>query len=241
VEKTRMFSSLTILISLPGGASVLVDPNDFGLSSPPGSEYYPTLKNYAPPPLIFDQLEDSGISLADVSHVVITHIHFDHYAGVTRKDATGRFRPSFPNAKYFLNRADWDRPETQESLANPTSEVSNSFGILNNQHLLEFVTGRKQLIPEIEILPAPGETPGHQVVRVHSAGETLYCTGDLFHDFVEVENPTAMASWADFETNLESKKSITEMALQENAYLVPAHMQLGRLSSKNSHVKWEAV
>ncbi len=242
VEKTRLFPSLTIHISLQGGASVLVDPNDFLLSSPPGSEYYPQSREYVPPPVIFDQLEGSGISLSKVTHVVITHAHFDHYAGVTRKDFRGNFRPAFPNAKYFLNHADWDRPETQQELLNnPHSDVSNSLGVLNEEGVLQLVEGTEELLSEIAILPAPGETPGHQVLRLRSEGETLYCTGDLFHDFIEVENASAMSSWADYATNLKSKETIVKLALQENAYLIPAHMQLGRLSMKDSKIKWNAV
>ncbi len=216
-----------------------MDPNDYLLSSPLGSEFSPP--DYIPPPGIFDQLESSGISLSNVTHVVITHAHFDHYAGVTRKNAEELFQPSFPNATYFLNRADWDRAETQESLKNPSSEVSNSLGVLRDAGVLHVTSGKIELFPEIAIVPAPGETPGHQIVRLNSGGETVYCLGDLFHDFVEVENPSAMASWADFETNLRSKDSLTKSALQEDALLIPAHMQLGRLMAKDSRIKWVSV
>jgi glyoxylase-like metal-dependent hydrolase (beta-lactamase superfamily II) len=239
VKTMRLFSSLTIHISLPGKTSIIVDPNDYLLSLPSGSEYSPP--SYVPPPRIFDQLESSGILPSNVTHVVITHAHFDHYAGVTRKNTEGIYQPSFPNATYFLNQADWDREETQESLINPSSEVSNSLGVLRDSGILQFTNGRMELLPEITIVPAPGESPGHQIVRLNSGNETLYCLGDLFHDFVEVENPSAMASWADFETNLRSKDSLIKLALQEDALLIPAHMQLGRLISKESKIKWEAV
>jgi len=239
VKTVRLFPSLTVHISLPGKASIIVDPNDYLLSSPPGSEY--SSPSYIPPPRIFDQLESSGISSSEVTHVVITHAHFDHYAGVTKKNTEGKFQPSFPNATYFLNRADWDRAETQESLKNPNSEVSNSLGILRDAGILHITSGKIELFPEIAIVPAAGESPGHQIVRLNSGGEILYCLGDLFHDFVEIENASAMASWADFETNLRSKDTLTKSALQEHALLIPAHMQLGRLIAKDSRIKWEAV
>jgi glyoxylase-like metal-dependent hydrolase (beta-lactamase superfamily II) len=239
VKTVRLFPSLTIHISLPGKASILVDPNDYSLSAPPGSEFSPP--NYIPPLGIFEQLESSGISLSKITHVVITHAHFDHYAGVTKKNVEGIFQPSFPNATYFLNRADWDRVETQEPLKIPGSEVSNSLGVLYDAGILHVTTGKIELFPEITILPAPGESPGHQIIRLNSGGEILYCLGDLFHDFVEVENPSAMASWADYETNLRSKESLTRTALQEKALLVPAHMHLGRIKTKDSKILWEAL
>ena len=36
------------------------------------------------------------------------------------------------------------------------------------------------------MLHAPGETPGHSIVRVDSAGEWFYALGDLFHHASEV-------------------------------------------------------
>jgi glyoxylase-like metal-dependent hydrolase (beta-lactamase superfamily II) len=239
VNAVRLFPSLTVHISLPGKASIIVDPNDYLLSSPPGSEYSPL--NYIAPSRIFEQLESSGISLSNITHVVITHAHFDHYAGVTRKNTEGKFEPSFPNATYFLNKADWNRVETRESLKNPSSEVSNSLGVLHDAGILHVTSGEIELFPEIVIVPAPGETPGHQILRLNSGGKKLYCLGDLFHDFVEVENSTVMANWADFDTNLRSKESLTRSALQEDALMIPGHMQLGRLTTKESKIKWEAV
>ena len=154
----RLFPSLTVHISLPGKASIIVDPNDYLLSSPPGSEYSPA--NYIPPPRIFERFESSGISKSNVTHVVITHAHLDHYAGVTKKNVEGIFQPSFPNATYFLNRPNWNRAETQESLKNPTSEVSNSFGVLRDAGVLHVISGKIELFPEFAIVPCTRRDSG---------------------------------------------------------------------------------
>src|SRR5215467_3432062 len=49
----------------------------------------------------------------------------------------------------------------------------------------------------VKIVAAPGESPGHQVLKVESDGQTAYCVGDLFHHFVEVENLDWMSSWCE--------------------------------------------
>ncbi len=83
-----------ILIRAPG-ASIMVDPNDFALSCSPDSEYYPSPDYKAPPDLV-TQLETISVRPEDITHVVITHAHFDHYAGVTRKTNSGKLEPTFP-------------------------------------------------------------------------------------------------------------------------------------------------
>ena len=107
--------------------------------------------------------------------------------------------------------------------------------------LLELVDGNLDLTPEVRILAAPGESPGHQIVRVHSQGQTLYCLGDLFHHPVEVEQPAWMVKWADAYTNLTSRQWLIQAALQENALLVAAHMPVGRVEGTLANPRWVAL
>jgi hypothetical protein len=109
--------------------------------------------------------------------------------------------------------------------------------------LCEFHSGRgkPQSNHRSPIIAAPSESPGHQLVRVHSQGQTFYCLGDLYHHPVEVEVPTWMATWANPDTNISSRQSLVEAALAEDALLVAAHMPIGRLQSTLSGIKWVEV
>ncbi len=90
-----------------------------------------------------------------------------------------------------------------------------------------------------QILPAPGETPGHQIVRVRSAGRTLYCLGDLYHHPVEVEQPTWAAHWNDRAAALASRQALVAAALAEDALLVATHIPgVGRLTKTDDGVQW---
>ena len=46
-------------------------------------------------------LEAAGVRPADVTHVVNTHLHFDHCGWNTTLHADGSATPTFPNARYF--------------------------------------------------------------------------------------------------------------------------------------------
>ena len=145
------------------------------------------------------------------------------------------------NARVLLGRADWDWSQTQHALRDPASLESRTLGILQKHNLLELVDGDLDLTPEVRILAMPGESPGHQIVRVHSQGQTLYCLGDLFHDVVEVEQPTWMLTWADAPANLTSRQRLIKAALEENALLVPAHMAVGRIEGTLAKPKWVSL
>jgi glyoxylase-like metal-dependent hydrolase (beta-lactamase superfamily II) len=237
LEGNRPFPSQSIHIALPG-ASILVDINDYALAESLDSSYFQA--SYVPPPGVVEQLQMRGIRPEAITHLVITHAHFDHYTGVTM-ERDGSYIPRFPHAHVLLGRADWEWSETQHALQDPVSLDSRTFGVLQMHNLLDLVSGDFDLTPEVRILAAPGESPGHQIVRVHSQGQTLYCLGDLFHDAVEVEQPAWMLTWADASANLSSRQRLIEAALEENALLVPAHMAVGRIEGTLAEPKWVSL
>ena len=55
-----------------------------------------------------DGLAAVGARPADVSLVINTHLHFDHGGGNTYRDEAGVVRPSFPNARYVVQRGEYE-------------------------------------------------------------------------------------------------------------------------------------
>jgi glyoxylase-like metal-dependent hydrolase (beta-lactamase superfamily II) len=105
--------------------------------------------------------------------------------------------------------------------------------------VLQLVETPTQLAEGIDILPAPGETPGHQVVRVQSQGDTLYIIGDLLHHAIELTHPDWMVSWADAETMRETRRWLFDDALAHNARLIAAHIAtVGRLERDGVGLRW---
>jgi glyoxylase-like metal-dependent hydrolase (beta-lactamase superfamily II) len=238
-ENKHRYPSQCYLITA-GDLAMMVDAGDYNRFATADSDY--VLPNYTPPPTLVEQLANAGMSSQNVNYVALTHAHYDHYAGVTMEIGDqGENVPTFPNAIHFLGKEDYESNAVQDGLRNPKSEVSQTIGTLVKKGLLAFVAGGRDLSDEIEIISAPGETPGHKIVKISSKGETLYCVGDLFHHESEVENPSWMAKWDDHKTNLVSRKKLVESALKENALIAPAHMPLGRIEKNGSSVRFVAV
>lgn len=234
-ENSHPYPSQCFLVSFPH-LSLLVDAGDYARFASVDQEH--VIPNYKPPPGLVDQLREAGVSRGHVNYVVITHAHYDHYSGVTMKGQDGRNIPTFPGARHLLGKQDFDLQETQSALRDPNSEDSQTIGVLLRSGLLELVPEGRELSDQIEIIAAPGETPGHKIVKISSGRETLYCVGDLFHHAIEVEHPKWMAKWDNRETNLRSRMRLIETALKESAFIAPAHMSLGRLEREGSVVKY---
>ena len=231
LAKPARFPIQCIHIAMPG-VSVLVDAGLYDY--PPDAPQL--IPGYQPPLDLFAGLAQRQIKLDEIQQVIITHAHGDHFNALTAL-RNGHYAPCFPNARHYLGRADWE--VAQKALQDPNSLESHTFGVLNQQGLLEWVDQPRDLGNGVQILPAPGESPGHQVVRLHSEGQTLYCIGDLYHLTAEVENPTWVVRWTNGEANQRSRQAFNEMAISENALLVATHIvPLGRLTHTASGYTW---
>jgi glyoxylase-like metal-dependent hydrolase (beta-lactamase superfamily II) len=233
VTRPLRFPVNCILARLPG-LTLLVDAGVYDFA--PDSAL--AIPNYRPPAPLLTALAGLGVRPADVNQLVITHAHHDHFNGLTVSKA-GTFVPAFPHARCLLGRADWERPETRNALNDPESLESRTLGALQQAGLLEFAVGEQDLGGGARIIAAPGETPGHQIVRLQSAGHTLYCVGDLFHHALEAEQPEYMVRWAEPRATLASRRALIDRAVAEDALVVATHIPgAGRLRRTAIGIRW---
>jgi glyoxylase-like metal-dependent hydrolase (beta-lactamase superfamily II) len=232
LERPILMPMQCVYIALRG-APVLVDACDPAQIA--ATEYAPP--GYQPPPSLPAQLQSAGIAPDAIEHVAITHAHFDHYSGVVEPDSDTL---AFPNARHYLRRTDWDDVRVQ--LADPATLESRTLGCVQHHGRLELVEGRREIAVGVTLIPAPGETPGHQIVRVESEGLVLYVLGDLYHHALEVARPEWAPYWSDGVATLRSRQALVATALAEDALLVAAHIPgVGRLHVDGSGVAWRPI
>ena len=102
-----------------------------------------------------DSIRQAGYELGDVTHVVLSHLHFDHCGWNTREQG-GRIVPTFPKARYWLQRGEVEHGR------NPNERDRASYFPDNWEPLIE--AGVAELFDD-EAEPIPGikavRTPGH--------------------------------------------------------------------------------
>ncbi len=217
------------------GLSILVDPGDYF----PGPDELWGVPFPTTPVGLDHELAAAGIAAEAINHVIITHAHEDHYTGtVAVHDGVWRLR--FPGARHYLGRADWDALSKGGNL--PNRGTGAILQHLWQRRRLELIEGIYPLAEGVTLVPAPGETPGHYLLRLHSRGQTLYCVGDLYHHPLEVEHPAWVASWVDPMTTRRSRHELTQAALAEEAWLIACHIPtVGRLVPTSTGVTWRVV
>jgi glyoxylase-like metal-dependent hydrolase (beta-lactamase superfamily II) len=139
-----------------------------------------------------DRLRSAGVLPADIDTVMFTHLHPDHVGWNLRQDG-GRYRPTFPRARYVAHRADWDtvrRAEVQQQLAAiAPGYVGQTLTPLASLGVLDLADGDCVLSREVTALHTPGDTPGSMSLLIASRGERAILVGDAIGHPAQVEHP----------------------------------------------------
>ncbi|MBI3792195.1 MAG: MBL fold metallo-hydrolase [Gemmatimonadetes bacterium] len=173
----------------------------------------------------------AGHAVEDVRLVINTHLHFDHAGGNTTRDASGAVRPSFPNARYVVQKGEYHyATHTNERTAG--SYFDHNFVPLAEAGLFDFVDGDVEVVKGIHLRRTPGHVPHHQSVFLAGATPAMFLA-----DVIPTAHhlPLAWIMGYDVEPlrTLESKRELLARAVAEDWTLVfehDAHTAMSRVA-----------
>ncbi|MBI4567376.1 MAG: MBL fold metallo-hydrolase [Planctomycetes bacterium] len=166
-------------------------------------------------------LRAAGVQPGDVTHVVLSHGHFDHAGGAT-VEHRGRLVPAFSNARFFLQKANWETAE-KPNLKERASYLPENLAPLREHGVLELVDGPGEILPGVELCVHHGHTAGQQQVRVHGPEGTLFFCADLVPTASHVPVNYVMAYDVAPLITMEEKARLMERAAAERWILVFEH------------------
>ncbi len=121
-----------------------------------------------------EALKRSGIDPADVSHVIITHMHADHYD----------YYDAFPNARFVVSRREYE--DNRDRIAPDVSKALET-----RPQALQLVEDQ-EIVPGIRVVPLGCHTDGSQGVLVRTHVGPAVLTGDVVYKYenIEKDRPT---------------------------------------------------
>ncbi len=164
-----------------------------------------------------------GVEPESIDYVVMTHLHFDHSGGTTKRTAAGSVEPVFKRARHVIQRGEYE-DATHPHERNRASYLAENFAPLAEAQLLELVDGEHQLAPGVRVIPTPGHTAHHQSVLIDDGhGHKALFLGDVVPTSIHVKLPFIMAYDLDVVGTLESKRRILGQAIDERWLVVFGH------------------
>lgn len=190
---------------------------------------------------LLDDLAAVGVAPEDVDVVINTHLHADHCGWNTRKAPDGSFVPTFPRARYLIQRGEW------EAATHPNERTRATYLAENMQPLaasgqLELLDGEARVTDEITIVPTHGHTADHASVVLGSGREKAIYIGDMVQHPSQLERAAWVSSFDVYPLEaMETKKAVVARAIAERQLIIAVHYPfpgLGHMTEADGKQKW---
>jgi len=137
------------------------------------------IRNYVTPAAM---VERAGFKADQIPVALITHLHYDHWAG----------HSLFPKAEYWIQHdevAFWTGPFGSTPAFRGSANVTALTGLvtLNYANRLRILDGDREVLPGLRVHRVGGHTAGLQIVTVNTARGPVVLTSDASHFYHNVE------------------------------------------------------
>jgi glyoxylase-like metal-dependent hydrolase (beta-lactamase superfamily II) len=126
------------------------------------------IKFYGQPAKLLENLSAGGVTPDDIDIVINTHLHFDHCGWNTVRDKNGKIVPTFPRAKYYAPKGEWQyarHPSERDTI----SYISDNYDPLVASGQMTLLKGGEEIVPGISVQSFPGHTASMMAVIIRGS------------------------------------------------------------------------
>ena len=161
---------------------------------------------------VVDALAEAGCAPGEINLVIVTHLHFDHAAALTRYGPGGEPVPTFPHARIVVQRTEWEDALANKSTMHKTYLRSHLDPVADQ---IETVDGEHEVAGGLVVWPMPGHTWGQQAVRFEDDEGTVCFPGDVMPTVHHLGPAYNMGYDVLPYENMRSKRTLLERAHRE--------------------------
>jgi glyoxylase-like metal-dependent hydrolase (beta-lactamase superfamily II) len=217
-DENRIRLNLTCPLIIRGGDAIVVDT---GIGNRLGSVERKIFDHGDG--WLIDGLKLLGMEPGDITYVLLSHLHFDHCGGIVRRRPSGKFEPSFPRARIFVQKGEIEvaRNSHNERLRAAYRHINECLEPVAG--MIEAIEGNADLVPGVTAVKTGGHTADHQVALVRSQGDCFVHMADVVPTRSHMRGPWNQAYDLDAIRTMEQKAHYLGRAVAERWWVSFAH------------------
>jgi glyoxylase-like metal-dependent hydrolase (beta-lactamase superfamily II) len=217
-EQNRIRLNLTCPLIIRGRDAILVDTGIGNRLSDVERKIFSHGEGWLP-----DHLRALGMEPGDITHVILSHLHFDHCGGLIRKSESGHVVAAFPKARLIVQKGELEtaRDSQNERLRAAYRHMHEIRA--PTQASIEAVEGDTEVIAGVTASVTGGHTDDHQVAIVRDGGEAFVHLADIVPTRSHLRGPWNQAYDLDALRTMEQKAHYLHRAAEEKWWISFAH------------------
>jgi glyoxylase-like metal-dependent hydrolase (beta-lactamase superfamily II) len=217
-ERNRIRLNLTCPLIVKGSDAILVDSGIGNRLSAVERQIFDHGDGWLP-----EHIRALGMEAGDITHLLVSHLHFDHCGGIVRRRDSGILEAAFPRARIFVQKgeleiADHPRNERLHAAYRHAEEI-----LAPVRWMLEAIDGDTDLIAGVRAVVTGGHTRDHQAALVSDGAECFMHMADIVPTRSHVRGPWNQAYDLDAIRTMDQKAHYLGLAAENRWWLSFAH------------------
>ncbi len=121
-------------------------------------------------------LREVGLTEKDIDAILMTHLHYDHANGLTKKLDDGTYAPTFPGVPIYTSAVEW------EEMRNPNIRSRNTYWKMNWEAITDQVhtfDDEIQINDFIKMVHTGGHSDGHSIIIFEDGDDCFIHMADI--------------------------------------------------------------
>ncbi|MFD3445270.1 MBL fold metallo-hydrolase [Microbacteriaceae bacterium 4G12] len=174
-------------------------------------------------------LAQLGLTATDIHYVLMSHLHFDHASGLTKREGD-KLVPAFPNAKIYVSQTEWNEMKHPNIRSRNTYWKDNWEPI---QHQIYTFEQELDVTEQIRMIHTGGHSDGHAIIIVKDQDEMFLHLGDILPTHAH-QNVLWVMAYDDYPmTSIRQKQEWINYGIEHKAWFTFYHDAYYRA------VKWD--